>query len=92
MHSAYFDVGADVVETNTFGSFAVPLGEYDIAERAHEITLAGARWPAGRRRLRHPDRPRYVAGSIGPGTKFAEPRPHPFADLRDPYEVAGRRD
>ena len=36
LHAAYFDVGADVVETNTFGSFAIPLGEYDMPERAHE--------------------------------------------------------
>ena len=40
LHSAYFEVGADVVETNTFGAFGVPLGEYDMAERSHEIALA----------------------------------------------------
>ena len=43
LHTAYLEVGADVVETNTFGAFAVPLGEYDIPERAHEIALANAR-------------------------------------------------
>src|SRR3954452_14392383 len=42
MHAAYFDVGADVVETNTFGAFAVPLAEYDLAERSREIALANA--------------------------------------------------
>ena len=42
MHADYFEAGADVVETNTFGAFGVPLGEYNIPERAHEISLAGA--------------------------------------------------
>ena len=43
MHDAFFEVGVDVVETGTFGAFAVPLGEYDIAEKAHEINVAAAR-------------------------------------------------
>ncbi|HEY4377452.1 MAG TPA: homocysteine S-methyltransferase family protein, partial [Acidimicrobiales bacterium] len=43
LHTAYFEVGADVVETNTFGAFGVPLGEYDLADRSHEIALANAR-------------------------------------------------
>ncbi len=43
LHASFLDVGVDVVETNTFGSFSVPLGEYDIADRAHELSLAGAR-------------------------------------------------
>src|SRR6476620_8650362 len=42
LHTAYFEVGADVVETNTFGAFAIPLGEYDMAERSHEIAKANA--------------------------------------------------
>src|SRR3954470_2606202 len=43
MHDDFFTVGADVVETATFGAFAIPLAEYDIADRAHEINVAAAR-------------------------------------------------
>ena len=88
LHAAYFEVGADIVETNTFGSFAVPLAEYDMPERAHEITLANTRIA---RQVADdystPDRKRFVAGSMGPGTKFASLGQIRFAALRDAYEV-----
>jgi 5-methyltetrahydrofolate--homocysteine methyltransferase len=91
LHDTYFQVGVDVIETCTFGAFAVPLGEYDIADRTYEINLAAARiarevasgWST-------PDRPRWVAGSIGPGTKFASLGQIRFADLRDAYEEQAR--
>ena len=88
MHAAYFEVGADVVETNTFGAFAVPLAEYDLAERSCEIARANAllaREVADD--FSTPDRPRFVAGSIGPGTKFASLGQIRFAELRDAYET-----
>ena len=47
MHSEYFEAGADVVETDSFGSFAVPLGEYGIAERARELVHPKGRGPSG---------------------------------------------
>ena len=77
-----------MVETNTFGAFAIPLGEYDMAERSHEIAKANAllaREVADD--FSTPDRKRFVAGSIGPGTKFASLGQIRFADLRDAYEV-----
>jgi 5-methyltetrahydrofolate--homocysteine methyltransferase len=91
LHDQYFRVGVDAVETCTFGAFAVPLAEYGIADRAYEINLAAARiakevasgWST-------PDRPRWVAGSIGPGTKFASLGQIRFAELRDAYEVQAR--
>ena len=43
MHRAFLDVGVDVIETATFGAFSIPLNEYDIGDRAHEINLAAAR-------------------------------------------------
>ena len=43
LHRSFFDVGVDVVETNTFGAFAVPLGEYGIPDQAYEIAATGAR-------------------------------------------------
>ncbi|WP_421119155.1 methionine synthase [Aquihabitans daechungensis] len=89
LHSAYFEVGADVVETNTFGAFGVPLGEYDIAERSHEIALANARIAREvADGFSTPDRKRYVAGSLGPGTKAPSLSQIRFAELRDHYQVA----
>ena len=79
LHTAYLEVGADVVETNTFGAFGVPLGEYDIAERAHEIALANARIARSvADEFSTPDKPRFVAGSLGPGTKVPVARPDPL--------------
>jgi 5-methyltetrahydrofolate--homocysteine methyltransferase len=89
LHTAYFEVGADVVETNTFGAFGVPLGEYDMAERSHEIAKANAliaREVADG--FSTPDRKRYVAGSLGPGTKAPSLGQIRFAELRDHYQVA----
>ncbi|MGH9138901.1 MAG: methionine synthase [Acidimicrobiales bacterium] len=83
MHEAFFEVGVDVVETATFGAFAIPLGEYGIADKAHEINVAAARLA----RDVASGYDGYVAGSIGPGTKFASLGQIRFAELRDAYEV-----
>jgi 5-methyltetrahydrofolate--homocysteine methyltransferase len=89
LHAAYFEVGADVVETNTFGAFGVPLAEYDMAERSHEIALANARIAREvADSFSTPDRKRYVAGSLGPGTKAPSLGQIRFAELRDHYQVA----
>ncbi|MGI8939190.1 MAG: methionine synthase [Iamia sp.] len=91
LHTAYLEVGADVIETNTFGAFAVPLGEYDIPERAHEVALANAQIArAVADDFSTPDKPRYVAGSLGPGTKAPSLGQIRFAALRDSYETASR--
>ena len=90
MHADYFEAGADVVETNSFGAFGIPLGEYDIADRAHEINVAAARIAREvADDLSTPDRPRFVAGSMGPGTKFATLGQVSYADLRDQYHEQG---
>ena len=89
LHSAYFEVGADVVETNTFGAFGVPLGEYDLTDRSHEIAKANAllaREVADS--YSTPDHPRFVAGSLGPGTKAPSLGQVRFTELRDHYQVA----
>ncbi|HEV3401392.1 MAG TPA: homocysteine S-methyltransferase family protein, partial [Acidimicrobiales bacterium] len=91
LHQSFFEVGVDVVETDTFGAFAVPLGEYGIADRTSEINLAAARIA---REVADgystPDHPRWVAGSVGPGTKFPSLGQIRFAELRDAYEVQAR--
>jgi 5-methyltetrahydrofolate--homocysteine methyltransferase len=92
VHEAYFAVGVDCVETNTFGANLANLGEYGIAERIFELAEAGA----GIARevadgFAGDGRPRWVLGSVGPGTKLPTLGHAPFADLRDAYEqqVAG---
>ncbi|MFF9124729.1 methionine synthase [Streptomyces sp. NPDC014889] len=87
VHSAYFEVGVDCVETNTFGANLTALGEYDIAERVAELSEAGARiaretadaFTAG------DGRPRWVLGSMGPGTKLPTLGHTTFAAIRDAY-------
>ena len=92
MHDAYLNAGADVIETNSFGSFAVPLNEYDLTDRCHELNVTAARIAReAADAASTPDRPRFVAGSIGPGTKFASLGQIPFEELRGYYrdQVAG---
>ncbi|MEA3510092.1 MAG: methionine synthase, partial [Actinomycetota bacterium] len=89
LHRSFFDIGVDVVETNTFGGFAVPLGEYGIEDRAYELSAAGA---AIARSVAdsYADRggsPRFVAGSVGPGTRFATLGQITYRELRDAYEA-----
>ncbi len=91
LHRSFLEVGVDVVETDTFGAFPTVLVEYGIADRAHELNLAAARLArdvAGG--YARPDRPRWVAGSIGPGTRFPSLGQIRLAELRDAYEVQAR--
>src|SRR3954468_15964136 len=92
VHEAYFSVGCDAVETNTFGANLANLAEYGISDRIHELSVAAARiardvaddWST-------PDKPRWVIGSVGPGTKLPTLGHVSYAELRDAYaaEVAG---
>ena len=87
VHDAYFEVGVDLVETNTFGANWANLAEYDITERIEELAEAGAR--IARESADHwstPDKPRFVIGSIGPGTKLPTLGHAPYALLRDAYQ------
>ena len=71
LHRSFLEVGVDVVETNSFGSLPIVLAEYQIADRAEELARASARLAkevaSG---YSTADRQRYVAGSLGPGTKL----------------------
>ncbi|WP_419919854.1 methionine synthase [Candidatus Poriferisocius sp.] len=91
MHDMYLGLGVDAVQTATFGAFAVPLAEYGIADRAYEINRAAAR--IAREAAHAHSRPgqlRWVAGSIGPGTKMASLGQIRYAELRDAFEVQAR--
>jgi 5-methyltetrahydrofolate--homocysteine methyltransferase len=87
VHEAYLAAGADCVTTNTFGANLGNLGEFGIADRIAELSEAGARiareaaaaWSA-------PGSPRWVLGSIGPGTKLPTLGHVTFAELRDAYQ------
>jgi 5-methyltetrahydrofolate--homocysteine methyltransferase len=88
LHDSFLQVGCDAVETNTFGAFSVVLSEYGIPERAYELARAGAAIAKDVASGHAADgRPRYVVGSIGPGTKLPSLNAIGFADLRDAYEV-----
>jgi 5-methyltetrahydrofolate--homocysteine methyltransferase len=87
VHRSFFEVGCDVVETDTFGAFSTVLAEYGLSDRVRELNLAAARIArAAADDFSTPDRPRWVAGSIGPGTKFPTLGQIPYAQLRDAYE------
>ncbi len=91
LHASFLEVGVDVIETCTFGSLPTTLGEYGIADRAYELNRAGAeiaREVADS--FATPERPRFVSGSIGPGTKFPSLGQIRFAELRDQFEIQGR--
>jgi 5-methyltetrahydrofolate--homocysteine methyltransferase len=87
LHRSFFDVGVDAVETDSFGSFSVVLGEYGIAERAHELAFTSAQ--IARRvadSYASPGEPKFVAGSMGPGTKFPTLGQISYDDLSASYE------
>ncbi len=95
VHAEYFSVGVDAVETNTFGCNFANLAEYDIPERIYELSEAGARLAREvADEFSTDEQPRYVIGSIGPGTKLPTLGHAPYATLRDAYqqEVAGLLD
>ncbi|MEE1781628.1 methionine synthase, partial [Streptomyces sp. SP17BM10] len=87
VHEAYFAVGVDCVETNTFGANFSALNEYEIAGRIFELSEAGARVAReAADACATPERPRWVLGSIGPGTKLPTLGHLPFDVLRDGFE------
>ncbi len=87
IHDAYFEAGVDAVETNSFGANLSALGEYGIAHRIIEIAEASARIAReSADAYRTPARPRWVLGSVGPGTKLPTLGHVSYAELRDAYQ------
>jgi 5-methyltetrahydrofolate--homocysteine methyltransferase len=87
IHAAYLDAGADLISTNTFGCAPYVLAEYGLAERCHDITLAAARiCRAAVDRAFTADRPRFVIGAMGPGTRTITVTANvTFEEVRDGY-------
>ena len=78
IHSSYFEAGADIVETDTFNANAISLNDYQMSDLAYEINQAAAsiaRKVADEWSERTPDRPRWVAGSMGPTNRTASLSP-----------------
>ncbi len=89
IHEEYLAAGADCITTNTFGANLGNLGEYGIESRIEELAQAGA--GLARRAAdaaARPGRPRFVLGSVGPGTKLPTLGHVSFATLRDSYQAA----
>jgi 5-methyltetrahydrofolate--homocysteine methyltransferase len=87
VHDAYLAVGVDCVETNTFGANYGNFAEYDIVPRIRDLSEKGARiarevaegWSSS-------EHPRWVIGSVGPGTKLPSLGHAPYSVLRDAYQ------
>ena len=91
MHEAFLAVGVDAIETASFGSFSTVLTEYDIPERAYELNVAAARLAREVASDFESDgRSRFVAGSIGPGTKLPSLGHIGFVELHDSYVEQAR--
>jgi len=88
VHSAFLEVGCDVIETNSFNGTPVDYAEYDIEDKAYDMNVMGARLA---KRVASdfstPSRPRWVAGSMGPGRKLPTLGHITFTELRDAYRV-----
>ncbi|MFI5830337.1 methionine synthase [Streptomyces sp. NPDC051578] len=89
VHEAYFSVGVDCVETNTFGANFAALAEYDIPGRNFELSESGARIAreVADEYTASTGQQRWVLGSMGPGTKLPTLGHIDYATIRDAYQV-----
>lgn len=91
VHDAYLEVGVDAIETNTFGANWANLAEYGIEDRIYELAFAGgkiAREAADA--FSTPDKPRFVLGSLGPGTKLPSLGHTSYQKLKEAYYAASK--
>ncbi|CDF78072.1 homocysteine S-methyltransferase [Formosa agariphila KMM 3901] len=97
IHRKYFEAGADIVETNTFSGTTIAMADYDMEDLVYELNFESARIAkqvADEITKENPDKPRFVAGSIGPTNRTAslspdverpEYRAVTFEELRQAY-------
>jgi 5-methyltetrahydrofolate--homocysteine methyltransferase len=102
IHREYLEAGSDIIETNTFSSNAIAQADYALESIAYELNVEGARLAraaADEYTARTPDRPRFVAGSMGPTNRILSISPDvnnpafrnmTFDELRDAYKVQVR--
>jgi 5-methyltetrahydrofolate--homocysteine methyltransferase len=91
VHAGFLAVGCDVIETNSFGATSIVLAEYQIPELAYELNVRAAQLA---RRVASdfstPERPRWVAGSMGPGTKLPSLGQITYAEVKAAYTEQAR--
>nr|WP_221208754.1 methionine synthase [Nocardioides albus] len=100
IHREYLEVGADIIETNTFNANAVSLIDYDMVDLAYELNFEAARLARAAADIYStPEKPRYVAGALGPTSRTASISPDvndpgarniTYEQLRDAYAEATR--
>ena len=98
IHEQYLEAGADIIETNTFNAQRISLADYGMEDLAYEINLAAAkiaRAAADKWNKKTPDKPRFVAGAVGPTNRTASISPKvsdpgyrnvDFDELREAYK------
>ena len=98
IHRKYLEVGADIIETNTFNAQRISMADYHVEECCREINLAAAKLArelADEYTRKNPNKPRFVAGSVGPTNKTCSMSPDvnnpafralTFDDLADAYQ------
>jgi len=87
IHRTYFEVGADMVETDTFGASPVTLGEFGVSDKAFEINKRAAELAREAAETFKDGRDRFVLGSMGPGTKLPSLGHLPYQALEDSFFV-----
>ncbi len=85
IHESYLNAGADAVETNTFGANPLVLGDFGLSAKAYDLNVQAA--SIAKAVARSFDRPRFVIGSVGPGTKLISLGHVSYADLLASYRV-----
>jgi len=91
VHRKYFEVGVDAIETNTFGANWANLAEYDIEDRIYELAYAGGKLAKEvADEFSTTSKPRWVLGSLGPGTKLPTLGHVEYVRLKDAYFTASK--
>ena len=91
IHRKYLQAGVDSIETNTFGANLANLGEYGIPERIYELAKAGAEIARSvADEFSTTEKPRWVLGSLGPGTKLPTLGHISYQELKDAYHIASQ--
>ena len=91
IHRSFLEVGCDAVETNTFGANRIVLSEFDLAPQAYRLNVSAAEIAVDvARKFSTADRPRFVAGSIGPGTRLVTLRQVDYDTLLESYNEQAR--
>jgi len=91
LHNSFLEVGSDVIETDSFGSFSIVLAEYGLEDSAEALSLRSAEIArTAADAFATAAKPRFVAGSMGPGTKFPTLGQISYELLRDSYREQAR--